>query len=296
MLLPTDPPPALTQVTTRKDPLPQHQGKTLVLADMGPLAFFMNHRLKRAEGKDYYGRLCDQLARFLLAGGFFREYPWDTLFPRRSTHMVMCCDSPPYWRSKYVDQYKGTRPPRPMGVHTAVDSLTQAAHELGYPYLKYKGLEADDFMGSLVRAFHRGELEYDSLILWSVDTDLLQLVGDGVFWYNTSNQQPRFRGVRETLEWGKSRWGWDLSTPHEIAAMKSLEGDRSDNLPPGTPIWLIDLLGVPVEEAPEKIWETLDTGASLVQTVNRAGSLSSKVIREAFPLITLMDPNIWLSY
>jgi hypothetical protein len=85
------------------------------------------------------------------------------------------------------------------------------------------------------------------VLLYTIDTDWLQLVGDGVWWCNTSIQEPRIRGEKEAIIYIKNRLKSTVKSAQEIVDVKMLKGDRSDNLPPNSPRWAIDLMNPPVK-------------------------------------------------
>lgn len=147
-----------------------------------------------------------------------------------------------YWRHLHAPDYKGGRPPKPEGFSLTTSAAYAVAAHLGIPLLKEPYFEADDLVAQCVR--ERKELGVSGVTIWTVDTDLLQLVTPDsdcpVTWYNTP-YAPRFRDYQGTLRYWEKRWKTTLEHPSQIAAFKAEHGDASDNLPPGTDIGLIDL-------------------------------------------------------
>lgn len=204
----------------------------------------------------------------------------------------------PYWRSQYLSdrgfpRYKGNRPSaKPFGFNEIVQigleyvrNPSSALH-----YICVPGYEADDlaglacqlvrncqYLGSRLTSFS-GKFEPASLssgklklcesqidtirkrklALCTLDTDWLQLVTENITWYNTSHQEPRIRKPLEVTEYVKRRLGATISSPRDIASVKSTQGDRSDNLLPGSPIEVIDLLSPPRE------YRLIDTNTGLL--------------------------------
>lgn len=134
---------------------------------------------------------------------------------------------------------------------------------LGVPVLSAPGYEADDFAGALIqhrqmlRATKTKAILADTTVyLHTVDTDWLQLVGEDVWFCNTGPAAwgALVRGHAEALTWInkkilkrtiKAMGG--VSHPQDIVKMKVLEGDKSDNLVPGSPREVIDLMNPPAE-------------------------------------------------
>lgn len=159
----------------------------------------------------------------------------------------------PYWRKELFPEYKANRSPKP----DHWKSIAQIGLEYinkpkcSFYYLSKQGYEADDFAGALVGIKRMEQsLNGDPIIanrpidLYTVDSDWLQLVGDGVLWHNTAHWLPRIRGIPEAIEWTKKRLRVDITHPSQIVDVKMLQGDKSDNLPPNSPAYLIDLINI----------------------------------------------------
>lgn len=154
----------------------------------------------------------------------------------------------PYWRKEEFPDYKENRKPKPEVINTLASIGLQYANSIKshVHYVSHPGLEADDIAGALVsikRLMDKLNPEFErDIYLYTVDSDWLQLVGDGVYWCNTGPWEPRLRSVDEAIEWTKRRLKVEISSPREIVQVKSQQGDKSDNLPPGSDEDLIDLL------------------------------------------------------
>ena len=153
-------------------------------------------------------------------------------------------DKPVYWRHLVVPIYKAGRKPKPEKWSLITRAGYEAAEKLGYPIVREKWMEADDIIAQFVR--ERSIDKSSAMVIWTVDTDLLQLVDDAegtcpVVWYNTP-YPPYYRDVTVAKAYWLKRWKHRISHPKEIAAYKQEHGDSSDNLLPGSPIGVIDLL------------------------------------------------------
>jgi 5'-3' exonuclease len=152
-------------------------------------------------------------------------------------------DRPIYWRHRYRPDYKGGRKSKPDSWDILTKAGYAAAAALGLPIVRERWMEADDLIAQYVR--DREAYDICGLAIWTVDTDLLQLVTSDaprpVVWYNTP-YPPFYRDEYTAVKYWLKRWKSVISHPREIAAYKSKHGDSSDNLPPGTDIGIIDLL------------------------------------------------------
>lgn len=182
----------------------------------------------------------------------------------------------PYWRKQLFPDYKGNRSQKPDSFYSvAQQGLLYATNPKSpFLYLTKPAYEADDLAGAMVKIkrlcqsyLAQGQpslLDYNlspsneskvklianrDIWLYTVDSDWLQLVGNGVTWYNTGPWEPRVRGPQEAIVWAKKRLKVDLQSPEQIVDTKMRQGDKSDNLPPGSPRYLIDLMNI------HKDWE-----------------------------------------
>ena len=157
----------------------------------------------------------------------------------------------PYWRKQIYPAYKGNRSQKPDLVLSVGQLGLQYVSQPGSPfhYFSVPGYEADDIAGALVYIKRLNQqLGGDPLIadrelrLYTVDSDWLQLVGNNVTWYNSGPWSPRVRGHFEACEWALKRLKVNISHPGLIVDVKMSQGDKSDNLPKGTPRYMIDLM------------------------------------------------------
>lgn len=114
-------------------------------------------------------------------------------------------------------------------------------------HLRFTGYEADDVAASIVRC--NSALPADrqhNILLVTVDNDWLGLVSDRVAWFESQSRFPRLRDDISLISyWSERREGYPVTEPRQIWDMKTIYGDKSDALPPGSPLEVIDLLGAP---------------------------------------------------
>jgi hypothetical protein len=174
----------------------------------------------------------------------------------RDPSFVLVYDSKPYWRAQYWPEYKAGRKPKPEGVNTCMEESFKVAKILQVPTLKEPTFEADDLASSLVTmfllsSFYLTPLKvFDHIYLVTVDSDWIQLVTPRVTWVNTGPWEPLLRTPETSLTWIKKSLKVDVAHPQDIVPIKSIKGDKSDNLPPGTPPYLIDLFNPPLKHNP----------------------------------------------
>src|SRR3954466_12458312 len=142
----------------------------------------------------------------------------------RPTHLAAAFDTPkPPFRHLRSEAYKATRPPTPDALGVQFRQVEQVLDVLGVPMFRIDGLEADDLLGTLGdRASEQGL----DVIIITGDTDALQLVGPKV-----RVLVPK-RGLTDTVLYDEAavreRYGLD---PSQLADLRALRGDVSDNIP-----------------------------------------------------------------
>jgi 5'-3' exonuclease len=172
----------------------------------------------------------------------------------------------PYWRKQLFPDYKGNRSPKPDQFFSVAQQGLQYATDPQSPfyYIQKAAYEADDFAGAFVKIKrlcqsllsqnsqdsqdshppHVDLIAEREIWLYTVDSDWLQLVGNGVTWFNTGPWEPRVRGYLEAIGWAKKRLKVNIQSPEQIVDTKMVQGDKSDNLPKGSPRYLIDLMNI----------------------------------------------------
>lgn len=194
-----------------------------------------------------------------------------TALPYMENHrVIVVSDSSPYWRSKYLEsrgfpEYKGGRPDKTTEWYEV--NSAGIAYLSGFKspidFIEVPGYEADDIAGALVR-LNPGRL----IFLHTIDSDWMGLVDDGelkkgisleelsqrsgkidptTIWTSLREWSPRIRDEEGVRAHCLRRMGIEIDKPPELWLEKVQQGDKSDNLIPGSPIEVIDLLNPPEE-------------------------------------------------
>ena len=141
------------------------------------------------------------------------------------THVVVCFDAGGNARKTEDDSYKANRGPLdPDFMSENRTLLNEAFYALGIESIGLKGYEADDIIATLAHVAQFGSDKFDEIVIATVDQDLLQCVTSTVkvlLWNSAKKQQ--LMGVDEVYE----KWG---CYPEDIALVKALSGDASDNI------------------------------------------------------------------
>ena len=140
--------------------------------------------------------------------------------------------------------YKGGRK-FPEKTYTRLkNDVYEICREQGWHLWQTKGYEADDWAAMATRLLRPDE----KLILATVDSDWLGLCSANVTWFCMHGYYPRVRQSLADLNlWGAKKGYRALKEPRDLWTLKTETGDKSDNLPPGTPREVIDLLAPPSE-------------------------------------------------
>ena len=181
-----------------------------------------------------------------------RPIPWLANQPAKGWYVIVVDDykrsDGTYWRNDYVlaenlPRYKGNRniADRPEAyslIHQSVLNYLDSP-ECPIPLFREEGFEADDWAGVAYRQTDGKQ----PIFLYTVDNDWLQLADDDkqVLFACTKSYKPRLRTEYEALRWAHGK-GWLLTSPKQIADKKAIYGDEGDNLMPGSPIGVIDLI------------------------------------------------------
>lgn len=116
----------------------------------------------------------------------------------------------------------------------------------------FDNYEADDVATTALFAFPRRRI-----FLCTIDTDWLQLVDERVTWLCMKGYKPQYRDISGGMEWfraaiakgtiaEKEKFS-EVNSLSQIVDLKMFAGDRSDNLPKGSPREVIDLFCPPSE-------------------------------------------------
>lgn len=125
------------------------------------------------------------------------------------------------FRHEMYAEYKGTRKELDDALKTQFPIVREYLDARGIVRYEEAGIEADDIIGSFVKA--HPELEIHIL---SSDRDLLQLIGENSFVHLMK------KGITQLEKMDKAQLEADMQlTPSQIIDMKALMGDSADNIP-----------------------------------------------------------------
>lgn len=144
-------------------------------------------------------------------------------------------------RKQIYPLYKAQRKPTPEPLKEQFISIEESLTNMGFKVFFKDGYEADDFAGSIVKKF---EDEID-IVLLTKDHDYLQLISDKTKLWMMYNDTDKVKELREkycveddelypdkTFEFNPFITKMEEGVwPEQIADLKSLTGDTSDNIP-----------------------------------------------------------------
>ncbi len=126
----------------------------------------------------------------------------------------------PTFRHNMFDGYKAGRKPMPDELRVQVPVLKECLNKMSIRYCEMEGFEADDLIGTFSKKFDVRS------IIYTGDRDAYQLVSENTEVYFTK------RGVSDILELNNENFKEITGlTPIQIIDLKSLMGDKSDNIP-----------------------------------------------------------------
>lgn len=188
-------------------------------------------------------------------------------------------DRPIYWRHKVYREYKGGRPPKPKTWDIVTQAGYWSAEKLGLPVLREPLMEADDIIAALVRG--RQDMPIDSLTIWTLDTDLLQLVTDEappVRWYNVLDYR-RYRDHTAALEYWQARHKRAITHARQIVDDKVRWGDTSDNIRANNDLrGIIDLWGPQEKPQNDYRWAATSNYAQLSELTSAHNSIMGNLL------------------
>jgi len=143
----------------------------------------------------------------------------------KPTHVAVAMDKGrATFRHRLDPQYKAHRVAMPDELRDQIARCRQIIEAFGIPIYEYEGYEADDILGTLARQASAMGLE---TYLVSLDSDIAQLVGDGIrLWLYRPYQRDSV--VYASPEDVRRRYG---VLPHQLPDLKALKGDPTDNIP-----------------------------------------------------------------
>ncbi|MBA7593532.1 DNA polymerase I [subsurface metagenome] len=156
----------------------------------------------------------------------FASMVFKVLAELKPTHYAIAFDYPaPTFRHREFEPYKAQRPPTPEELKGQFHRVRQLAEAFHIPIFEVEGYEADDILGTLCR---QASAQGIDTIIVTGDLDTLQLVSPRVRVLTPRPGRPFSDTVIYDEERVMERYG--ISSP-QIADLKGLKGDASDNIP-----------------------------------------------------------------
>lgn len=147
------------------------------------------------------------------------------------THLAVAFDRPkPTFRKELFAGYQAKRPEMDETLVPQIEKVHDVVRALGVQIFEMDGFEADDVIGTLCQLAtgDRGQgTGIDQVIIVTGDRDILQLVVDEkvlVYMPTKGLSEAKLYGKKEVVE----RMG---VPPTQVADLKALSGDSSDNYP-----------------------------------------------------------------
>ncbi len=144
----------------------------------------------------------------------------------KPSHYAIAFDKKaPTFRHQLFDQYKAQRPPAPDELVGQLGRVRQLVEAFHIPIFELDGYEADDILGTLSR---QASQEGVDTIIVTGDADTMQLVSPRV-----KVLYPKPRGsFSDTMLYDEDAVSQKYGLkPSQIADLKGLKGDPSDNIP-----------------------------------------------------------------
>ncbi len=139
----------------------------------------------------------------------------------KSTHIAVIFDTGgKTFRHEIFPNYKANRPPVPEDMKPQFPIIREVVDVLNIKSIEKQGYEADDIIATLSK---KAEAEGYEVLIISGDKDLMQLVNDNIFLYDT--KESKKIGVEQV----KEKWGG--VEPKQLLDVLSLMGDTADNVP-----------------------------------------------------------------
>lgn len=181
----------------------------------------------------------------------------DTSVGVTPTHFAVIFDySSKTFRNELYPEYKANRSAPPEDLVPQFSVIREATRAFDLPCIETEGYEADDLIATYAKLAK--EAGGDVTIV-SSDKDLMQLVGDKVFMYDS--MKDRQIGVPEVID----KWG---VPPEKMIDLQALTGDSVDNVP-----------GVP-GIGPKTAAQLLEQFGDLDTLLERAGEIKQNKRRE----------------
>ena len=139
----------------------------------------------------------------------------------KPSHLVVAFDAGKHtFRNDMFDGYKANRKPMPDDLRAQLSPLKNMLDEMHIKHIEVKGIEGDDVIGSLANKF-----DVPTIIVTG-DRDSFQLVNDRVVVYLNK------KGLSDVKIMDKKAIMDNFGLlPAQMAEVKALQGDSSDNIP-----------------------------------------------------------------
>lgn len=141
------------------------------------------------------------------------------------THVVIPFDAGGNARKSENVEYKANRGPlEPDFLAENRILLNEGHYAFGLESVGFRGVEADDIIGTFANVAQFGNAQFDEIIIATVDQDLLQCVTTKtkVLLWNSAKKQVLMDGAAVMDKWG--------CHPEDIPMIKAIAGDSSDNI------------------------------------------------------------------
>jgi DNA polymerase-1 len=145
---------------------------------------------------------------------------------QRPDYLAVAFDIGPSFRNTLFPEYKANRAETPEEFPAQLERIKQLVQVLGIPIYTAENYEADDVIGTLAR--QASDHGLDTLILTG-DTDTLQLVDEQVSVLLANPVAKKMETTRYDEERVRERYKG--LNPDQLADLRGLKGDASDNIP-----------------------------------------------------------------
>lgn len=142
------------------------------------------------------------------------------------THIAVSFDIGRTFRDDLYDAYKAGRAETPQEFHSQLERIKEMMRAFNIPIYVCKGFEADDVLGTL--AHQATALGVETYILTG-DSDTLQLVNDHVRVVLANPYGQRMTSI--VYDHAKVVERYEGLVPAQLADLRGLKGDTSDNIP-----------------------------------------------------------------
>ena len=195
------------------------QRKRLALIDGHALAFRAFHAMREAGLRASSGE-----PTYAVFG--FAQILLTMIQEQQPDYVIVAFDIGRTFRDDLYAEYKAGRSETPEEFHPQLTRIKQLVETLNIPIYTAEGFEADDVIGTLSEQASAQGVE---TIILTGDTDTLQLVNDHV---RVLLANPYAKGRNTTMyDEPAVRERYEGLAPTQLADLRGLKGDSSDNIP-----------------------------------------------------------------